>query len=581
MPVRALPLVCALADSAGRPHAAQKLANLFGAQTLIIFLSEHESGRFRPAPGFDQSLPGGQTWRTFLNASRTSRYICGNVAYPNIDTLVRAQALFDHGVLVTFLGESGKIRWAEIEPVLPLLASLLHAESELLQATAREQAAADATQRAHHLAVALDGARADVATTARQLRDLNANLEQRIAEEISRRLQAEAALRHAQKLEAIGQLTGGVAHDFNNLLTVILGGLDSIDRQASSLPNCPEKARILRSQRMAQQGAQRAATLTARLLAFARRQPLDPKPIDVDRTIGGMTELLRSTLGETIRIETVGTAGLWRAFADRPELEHAILNLAVNARDAMQDGGKLTLETGNVWLDETYVRDLPEPVTPGQYVLIAVTDTGQGMDHGTLGRVFEPFFTTKDVGKGTGLGLSQVYGFMRQSGGHIRIYSKIGNGTTVKLFLPRVPAGTDDDVHTKSDLSLSLEGGPETVLVVEDHADLRAYSCEVLRELGYRVLEAETAAQGLAVLRTNTDVHLLFTDVVLPDGIDGGRLAKEARLLRRSLKVLFTTGYARNAIVHNGRLDAGVHLLTKPFTRRALAEKVRQVLDSP
>jgi CheY-like chemotaxis protein len=367
-----------------------------------------------------------------------------------------------------------------------------------------------------------------------------------------------------------------VAHDFNNLLTIIMGGLDAIGRQTAELPDSPQLRRIKRSAAMALHGARRAATLTARLLAFSRRQPLAPKPLDINALLAGIGDLLHRTLGETIALETVSGAGLWRAMADPSELENALINLAVNARDAMPQGGRLTIETGNAALDEAYVAALAEPVSPGQYVQLAVSDTGHGMDRQTLEKVFEPFFTTKEVGKGTGLGLSQVYGFVRQSGGHVRIYSEPGEGTTVKIYLPRAPRDARDDAAAPA--SAQADGGPETILVVEDDQDLRAYSVSSLRELGYAVLEARTGSDALTILDKEA-VDLLFTDVVLPDGMNGRTLADQARRLRPKLKVLFTTGYTRNAIVHHGRLDTGVSLLGKPFTFDDLARKVRQTLD--
>jgi PAS domain S-box-containing protein len=408
------------------------------------------------------------------------------------------------------------------------------------------------------------------------LRELNAGLEQRVTEEVAQRMKAEEALRQGQKMEAIGQLTGGVAHDFNNLLTIIMGGLDSVGRQTAELPDSPQLRRIKRSAAMALHGARRAATLTARLLAFSRRQPLAPKPLDINALLAGIGDLLHRTLGETIALETVSGAGLWRAMADPSELENALINLAVNARDAMPQGGRLTIETGNSALDDAYVAGLAEPVSPGQYVLVAVSDTGHGMDRETLEKVFEPFFTTKEVGKGTGLGLSQVYGFVRQSGGHVRIYSEPGEGTTVKLYLPRAPRDARDEAAAPA--PAQADGGPETILVVEDDHDLRAYSVSTLRELGYAVLEAGTGSDALAIL-DRQGVDLLFTDVVLPDGMNGRMLADQAQRRRPDLKVLFTTGYTRNAIVHHGRLDAGVSLLGKPFTFDDLARKVRQTLD--
>jgi PAS domain S-box-containing protein len=434
----------------------------------------------------------------------------------------------------------------------------------------------DATDRRRYERELLES-RATAEAAATKLRELNTTLEERVGEAVNERLKAEELVRRSQKMEAIGQLTGGVAHDFNNLLTVILGGLDSIARHSAHLPADEKVARIRRARDMAEQGARRAATLTARLLAFSRQQTLDPRAIEPNRLIADFTDLLRRTLGETISLETVHAAGLWQAFVDPDELENVLINLAVNARDAMPSGGRLTIETANASLDEAYVAELAEPVASGQYVMVAIADTGAGMSADTLARVFEPFFTTKEVGKGTGLGLSQVYGFVRQSGGHVRIYSEVGHGTTVKLYLPRAHS---DAVETSApDKAAAIDGGTETILVVEDDADLRGYSVGILRELGYRVVEASTGRKGLAELESNKDVALMFTDVVLPDGMTGRQLAEQACRQRPDLKVLFTTGYTRNAIVHHGRLDPDVRLLSKPFTYAELAAKIRTILD--
>ncbi|MFC7399857.1 ATP-binding protein [Chelatococcus sp. GCM10030263] len=412
-----------------------------------------------------------------------------------------------------------------------------------------------------------------------ELAALNAHLEERVAAEVDQRIKAEDALRQAQKMEAIGQLTGGVAHDFNNLLTVVMGGLDTIGRQLAKATDGPDLARIGRARELAMQGAQRAATLTARLLAFSRRQPLDPKPIDANRLVADLAAILKRTLGEPVALEVVEAAGLWRTQADPNELENALLNLAVNARDAMPNGGRLTIETANAFLDEAYVEGIPEPVPPGQYVLIAVSDSGTGMDPETMTRVFEPFFTTKPAGKGTGLGLSQVYGFVRQSGGHVRIYSELGQGTTVKIYLPRLHGVADRAEATAAAPVPAHRGANETILLVEDDDHVRAFATEALRELGYRVIEATTGPQALAALDAEP-VDLLFTDVVLPEGMNGRELADAARTRRPELKVLFTTGYARNAIVHHGRLDPDVELLAKPFTYEALAAKIRKLLEA-
>ena len=571
-------LLNGFANASGRQEASARLARKMAADAFLIFLKDDETGSFTPALGFDQRLPGGRSWRAFLRRASSCCEFSGEVAFPDANTLVPAVARSVTAAILVFVGKNMDIRWNDIEPGLPLLIELLKSEARVHIALARERSATEAAAHASHLARALDGARKDVSATSLRLQELNATLEQRVAEEIARRTEAEAALRQAQKLEAIGQLTGGVAHDFNNLLTVIMGGLDTIGRQIANMADAPQFGRIMRAQTMAHHASQRAATLTARLLAFSRRQPLDPKPINVDRLLGGMTELLKSTLGEQIRLEIVGNAGLWSAFADASELEHGILNLAVNARDAMPGGGRLTIETGNTWLDDEYVAALPEPVPPGQYVLVAVTDTGTGMDSATIDRVFEPFFTTKEVGKGTGLGLSQVYGFVRQTGGHIRIYSEPGHGTTVKLYLPR--SQTEPDKQEDRNIpAAALLRGNEAILVVEDHDDLRAYSSGVLRDMGYQVFEAADGASAIGFLESSRSIDLLFTDVILPDGLTGKNIADHARRLHPTIKVLFTTGYTRNAIVHNGRLDAGINLLGKPFTFRSLAEKVRKILD--
>jgi two-component system NtrC family sensor kinase len=387
--------------------------------------------------------------------------------------------------------------------------------------------------------------------------------------ESERREMLEASLRQSQKMEAVGQLTGGVAHDFNNLLPIILGNLQMARRQ-----NPEGKTKTLISN--AYQAADRGAELTRRLLAFSRSQPLDPHPIDANRLVAGMSDLLDRTLGETVAVETVRSAGLWLTEADAPQLEAAILNLAINARDAMADGGKVTIETGNAFLDEFYCQSV-EGVKPGQYVMISVTDTGTGMPQGVIDKAFDPFFTTKPAGAGTGLGLSQVYGFIRQSGGHVRIYSEIGEGTTVKIYLPRSFA-RDKPLAAGKAADDSPAGKQEVVLVVEDDPDVRAYVVETLSALNYSVREAANAEAALSILDDSGTVDLLLTDVVMP-GMNGRALAEAAKLRRPGLKVLYMTGYSRNAIVHQGRLDAGVSLMQKPFSQNVLAMRVRTVLE--
>jgi PAS domain S-box-containing protein len=410
----------------------------------------------------------------------------------------------------------------------------------------------------------------DNAVLTRELKVLNATLEQQVIERTLELKKNEEVLRQSQKIEAIGQLTGGVAHDFNNLLQVIIGNLESLRKETP-----PSSTRAGRALESAMTGAKRAAALTQRLLAFSRRQPLNPKPIDVNALISGMSDLLHRTLGETIDVDTVRPAGLWRAEADPIELEAAILNLALNARDAMPEGGKLTIETTNIEVDPTYA---DAELIAGDYVVVSVSDTGTGMSDSTLGKAFEPFFTTKPVGRGTGLGLSQVYGFVKQSGGHVKIRSKVGEGTVVMIYLPKLLREEDAPLDSASvDVPQGTPG--ETILVTEDDDDVREYSVGALRELGYRVIEAHDGPSALRLLERQHNVDLLFTDVVLPGGMTGAQLAAEARGSRPRLKVLFTTGYARNAIVHHGRLDRGVQLITKPFTLSDLAARVRDVLD--
>jgi signal transduction histidine kinase len=390
------------------------------------------------------------------------------------------------------------------------------------------------------------------------------------------RRKAEDMFRQAQKMEAIGQLTGGVAHDFNNLLTIIIGNLELAERSVGSLAQDAE-ARIRRLVGNAINGAQRAAALTQRLLAFSRRQALDPKPLNVNKLVADMSDFFRRTLSENIKLEFVSGAGQWQVEADPGELESAILNIVVNARDAMaHTGGKLTIETSNAHLDEDYCR-IHSEVRPGQYVQIAITDTGAGMSPDVLERAFEPFFTTKVVGQGTGLGLSQVYGFVKQSGGHVAIDSKLGAGTTVKIFLPRLLR--DEPELEPADSGIAGGHRGELILVVEDDPDVRSYVAEILQGLNYDVLAAPDATSALQLLETkNAKIDLLLSDVVLP-GMNGRQLAAEIKKRQPAVKVLFMTGYSRNAIVHQGRLDPGVELIQKPLTQTALANKIRDLLD--
>jgi PAS domain S-box-containing protein len=397
------------------------------------------------------------------------------------------------------------------------------------------------------------------------------------AHDVTERRRLEQQLRQSQKMEAVGQLTGGVAHDFNNLLTLVLGGLEGIGRQSQNLTDSTTAAKIERFRDMALQGAKRAAALTSRLLAFSRQQSLVPQALDVNALVAGLTELMRRTLGEAIALENLLADGLWPTFADPNQLENALLNLALNARDAMPGGGKLVIETANVSLSKVHVVSLNEVVDPGDYVMISVADTGTGMDRATRERAFDPFFTTKAVGKGTGLGLSQVYGFARQSAGHVKIDSEISKGATVRIYLPRSERNWKPDAESLT-TSAARASACETILLVEDDEAVRAYAVQSLRELGYRVLEATNGVAALTTFETDERIDLLLTDIVMPGGVNGRQLAESAAKLRPGLRVLFMTGYAPDAVVHQGPLDAREHLIAKPFSFAGLAAKVREAL---
>ena len=394
------------------------------------------------------------------------------------------------------------------------------------------------------------------------------------------RQHAEAQLRQAQKMEAVGRLTGGVAHDFNNLLTVVIGNLELARRRATEID-----PRVARGLDNAMEGARRAATLTNRLLAFSRQSPLAPELVDTNRLVSGMTDLFARTLGEHVRVETALAGSVWPTLADINQTESTLLNLAVNARDAMPHGGRLTIETGNAVLDEAYCAG-HEDLKAGQYAMIAVSDTGIGMSPEVIAQAFEPFFTTKPAGKGSGLGLAQVYGFMRQSGGHVAIYSETSQGTVVKLYFPRHIQKAEADraaiVEIPRLLPEAVERAPQpglTVLTVEDDAMVRAFSVSALEEAGYQVLEAASGPEALDLVDAHPRVDLLFTDVILGGPYDGRRLAHEAVARKPDLKVLYTTGYTRHAIVHQGKLDEDVEFLSKPFTAASLGRKVRAVLS--
>jgi PAS domain S-box-containing protein len=389
--------------------------------------------------------------------------------------------------------------------------------------------------------------------------------------DLTDKIAAETQSRQAQKMEAIGQLTGGIAHDFNNILTVIIGTIEIL---ADGVRDRPDLAAIAR---MIDEAAERGADLTKHLLAFARLQPLQPREVDVNALIVTAGKLLRPTLGEHIEIESMLAADPWLAFVDPSQLTTAIFNLVLNARDAMPQGGKLIIETLNTLLDESYAGQNSE-VKPGQYVLIAISDTGIGIPAELLDKVFEPFFTTKEPGRGTGLGLSMVYGFVKQSGGHIKVYSEQGHGTTIKLYLPRNVGPAQNLIEAEE--PEMAEGGTESILVVEDDALVRNYVITQIRSLGYRTQSAANADEALRVIQADPTIDLLFTDVIMPGLMNGRKLAEEALKLRAGLKVLYTSGYTENAIVHHGRLDPGVLLLAKPYRKPDLARMLRMALNT-
>jgi PAS domain S-box-containing protein len=404
------------------------------------------------------------------------------------------------------------------------------------------------------------------------LRYLNQTLEERVEKRTEELMRAEEQLRQAQKMEAVGQLTGGIAHDFNNLLAGIVGSLDLMQTRMAQ----GRTENIERYAKAAMSSAQRAAALTHRLLAFSRRQPLDPKSVNANQLVASMEDLLRRTIGPLHALEIVTVGGLWTTLCDPNQLESAILNLAINARDAMPDGGKLTIQTANTHLDNAYAA-AQRDVTPGQYVAICVTDTGTGMPPDVIERAFEPFFTTKPLGQGTGLGLSMVYGFAKQSEGHLKIYSKVGRGTTIKIYLPRHRGRAEDELPGEDVTEAPRAEAGETVLVVEDEPVIRDLIVEVLQDLGYRALEAPDGPSGLRILQSRKRIDLLVTDVGLP-GLNGRQLADHARETRPDLKVLFITGYAENATLASGFLEPGMEMITKPFAVDALATRIRSMI---
>ncbi|MFY0736108.1 ATP-binding protein [Aurantimonas sp. NFXS3] len=504
--------------------------------------------------GHERAQLHGQRFQDFLN-------IAGKIYYEtHFAPLLRMQGFFNE-VALDLVRADGT--------AFPVLVNAVERRDETGDVRFIRMTVFNASDRRRYERELLEARNAAEQASA-ELRNLNLTLEQRINDAVQERLRAEDQIRQMQKMEAVGQLTGGIAHDFNNMLAIVIGGLNLVQRRLAK--GDTDVGQFISG---AMEGANRAATLTQRLLAFSRQQPLSPQALKANDMVSDMSELLRRTLGETIQMETVLAGGLWQTYADAGQLENVVLNLAVNARDAMPDGGRLTIETANCHLDSAYAAE--HGVAEGQYVLVAVTDNGSGMPPEVAAKAFDPFFTTKGVGKGTGLGLSQVFGFVKQSGGHVKIYSEPDHGTSVKIYLPRYYGNAEAPARTSA-RGVAYGKSSEVILVVEDERRVRELAVQMLRDLGYGVLEAEDGACGLEMLDRHPEVCLLFTDVVMP-GMSGRLFADVARQRKPELRVLFTTGYSRNAIVHNGVLDPGVHLLPKPASLEQLALKVREVLD--
>jgi len=455
---------------------------------------------------------------------------------------------------------------------LPVLINAAERRDEHNQPLTTRLMIFNATDRRRYERELVD-ARTAADTANKALQDLNATLESRIAEAVASRLKTEESLRQSQKMEAVGQLTGGIAHDFNNLLAGIIGSMELLllNAKKGRLDAVPRYAEV------ALGAAKRAAILTHRLLAFSRHQKLEPKAVDVNQLIGSMEELIRRSIGPVISLEVVGAGALWHTLIDPNQLENALLNLCINARDAMPSGGRLTIETSNRWFDDFSAKERDVP--PGQYVLVAVTDTGTGMPPEVIARAFDPFYTTKATGAGTGLGLSMVYGFARQSGGHVSIYSEMDRGTTMRIYLPRHRGEIETPELAARVIRAAETSRLETVLVVDDEPTVRMFVTEVLQQAGYHSLEASDGLTALKILGSNARIDMLITDIGLPGGLSGRQVADAARLERSDLKVLFITGYAENAAVGNGHLSAGMQMLAKPFTIDELSAKLSLLLE--
>ncbi len=571
--------------------ASLNLQKLAEASTLrvpgakLLLVDRQGLALARSDPADPQITPGNRVHESPAFRFAAAQQQAATAEFAGVDGVLRVWALADPAVTaapgVYLLAHAARDelqaganrRFAQDMGLLALMASALFLGMGVVAELGLRRPIARITQMARRLGTGDLTARVDGPVPRGELGELATVLNSSAESLQQQRADIESLdtrLRQSQRLEAIGQLTGGVAHDFNNLLTVVMGNAELLAEQTADQPMQHMLAEMIG------QAAQRGAALTGQLLAFARKQALEPRAVDLNPLVAGLDPMLRRTLGEHIDIELIRGAGLWLAMVDPGQLENALLNLCLNARDAMPSGGRLTLETANARLDPDYAETHAE-VKPGQYVMLAVSDTGQGISPEHLQKVFEPFFTTKAKGKGTGLGMAMVYGFVKQSGGHVSIYSELGQGTTVKLYLPRA-AGTP---APEPQVQPEATGGTETVLLVEDDEGVRRTAREHLLALGYTVLEAENGPLALEQLKANPGVELLFTDVVMPGGMTGRELADAALKLRPDLHVLYTSGYTENAIVHHGRLDSGVLLLAKPYRRADLARAVRAALLAP
>jgi PAS domain S-box-containing protein len=550
--------------ASSKPQDVEDLEDLF-ENAPCGYLSADPAGRIIKAnqtfiawTGYRRDQLVGRRFQDLLN-------IAGKIYYEtHFAPLLRLQGFFNEVALDLVCASGAR---------LPLLVNAVERRDSAGRVRFIRVTVFNASDRRRYEQELLEARRAAEKANA-DLRELNLTLETRIDEAVQERMKAEEALRQSQKMEAVGQLTGGIAHDFNNLLAGITGSLELLQARVAQ-GRTGELERYI----VAAQGAsKRAATLTHRLLAFSRRQALDPKPMDINRLVAGLEDMIRRTMGPAVAVEVAAAGGLWTTSVDTNQFENALLNLCINARDAMPDGGKLTIETGNRWFDERAAQD--RDLSPGQYASLCVSDTGTGMPPEVIERAFDPFFTTKPIGQGTGLGLSMIYGFVRQSGGQVRIYSELGQGTAMCLYLPRHlgEAEVAEDTEAARRIEAPRAGKGETVLVVDDEPTVRMLVTEVLEELGYIAIEAAAGPAGLRILQSQARIDLLVTDVGLPGGMNGRQLAEAGRAARPDLKVLFITGYAENAVISHGHLEPGMHMLTKPFAMNTLASRINGLI---